>query len=48
MTYDFTSFSTVFQLYQDDGGEIMKGCVQGNGQKDFRLKRGSNPGPLGQ
>ena len=25
---DFTSFSTVFQSYQDDGRVIMKGCVQ--------------------
>ena len=29
MTCDFTSFSTVFQSYQDDGKLIMKGCVQG-------------------
>ena len=28
MTCDFTSFSTVFQSYQDDGRIIMKGCVQ--------------------
>ena len=28
MTCDFTSFSTVFQLNQDDGRLIMKGCVQ--------------------
>ena len=28
MTYDFMSFSTVFQSYQDDGRLIMKGCVQ--------------------
>ena len=28
MTCDFTSFSTVFQSYQDDGQMIMKGCVQ--------------------
>ena len=27
-TCDFTSFSTVFQSYQDDGRMIMKGCVQ--------------------
>ena len=27
MMWDFTSFSTVFQLYQDDGRLIMKGCV---------------------
>ena len=30
MTCDFTSFSTVFQLYEDDGRMIMKGCVQWN------------------
>ena len=30
MTRNFTSFSTVFQLYQDDGRLIMKGCVQWN------------------
>ena len=30
MTCDFTSFSTVFQVYQDDGQMIMKGCVQWN------------------
>ena len=28
MTCSFTSFSTVFQSYQDDGRLIMKGCVQ--------------------
>ena len=27
---DFTSFSTVFQSYQDDERLIMKGCVQWN------------------
>ena len=30
MTCNFTSFSTVFQSYQDDGWVIMKGCVQWN------------------
>ena len=38
MTCDFTSFSEVFQLYQDDGRLIMKDCVQWNyvyGGKDF-------------
>ena len=29
MICNFTSFSTVFQSYQDDG-QIMKGCVQWN------------------
>ena len=28
MTCDFTSFSKVFQSYQDDRQMIMKGCVQ--------------------
>ena len=38
MTCDFTSFSSVFQSYQDDGQMIMKGCVQWNpvyGWEDF-------------
>ena len=30
MTCEFTSFSTVFQSYQDDEWMIMKGCVQWN------------------
>ena len=30
MICDFTSFSTVFQSYQDDGRMIMKDCVQWN------------------
>ena len=30
ITCDFTSFSTVFQSYQDDGRMIIKGCVQWN------------------
>ena len=30
MTCDFTSFSTVFQSYQDNGRMIMKDCVQWN------------------
>ena len=29
-TWDFTSFSTVFQSYQHDGWLIMKGCLQCN------------------
>ena len=28
MICNFRSFSTVFQLYQDNGWMIMKGCVQ--------------------
>ena len=47
--WDFTSFSTVFQSYQDNGWMIMKGCVQWNlifSQKDFRLKLGLNMGLL--
>ena len=42
---------TVFQLYQDDGIEIMKGCVQWNpviGWKDPRLQWVSNLGLLEQ
>ena len=39
MTCDFTSFSTVFQSYQDNGRLIiMKGCLQWNsiyGREDF-------------
>ena len=38
MTCDFTSFSTIFQSYQDDVRMIMKGCVQWNsvyGWEDF-------------
>ena len=48
---DFTSFSTVFQLYQDDYWVIMKDCVQWNlvySWEDSRLERGSNPGRLDQ
>ena len=28
VTCDFTSFSTIFQSYQDDGRMIRKGCMQ--------------------
>ena len=28
MTCEFTSFSTVFRSYQDDGRLMIKGCVQ--------------------
>ena len=34
MTCDFTSFSTLFQLYQDDRQMIIKGCVQWNSVYD--------------
>ena len=40
MPCDFTSFSTVFQSYQDKGRIIMKGCVQWNpvyGLEEFAL-----------
>ena len=51
MICNFTSFSTVFQVYQDDDRMIMKGYVQLNpvySRGDSRLERGSNPGPLDQ
>ena len=41
MTCDFTSFSRVFQSYQDDERLLMKGCVQWNpgyGWEDFALR----------
>ena len=50
MNYDFTSFSTGFQSYQDVE-LIMKGCMRWNLVYDFRdprLKRVSDPGPLDQ
>ena len=40
MTRDFTSFSTVFQSYLDDGQMIMKSCMQGN---PFTVKKFSPP-----
>ena len=49
MTCDFTSFSIVFQSYQDNGRVIKAEC---NGTrlrlKRFHLQPGSNPGPLDQ
>ena len=42
----FTSFSTVFQSYQDNGRVKMEGCVQWNpvcDLKDSRLEWVSNP-----
>ena len=47
----FTSFSTPFHSYQDNGCVIMEGCLQWNpvySWKDPHLKRGSNPEPLDQ
>ena len=44
--FNFTSFSTVFQSYQDDERVTMKGCERR--LISSRLKRGSNPGPLDQ
>ena len=39
MICDFTSFSTLFQSYQDDGRIIIKGCVQWNPVYDYgRIK----------
>ena len=46
MIWNFTSFSTVFQSYQDDERLIMKGCVQW--LRRFRLERGPNSRPLDQ
>ena len=51
ITCDFTSFSAVFQSYQDNGKVIMKGCVQLNpvySGKEFCIQRESNPGLLDQ
>ena len=50
MTCDFTSFSTVFQSYQDNRQMIMKICVQWIPVElgRVRLERGTNPGPLDQ
>ena len=42
MTCGFTSFSTVFQSYQDNGRVIIKGCMQWNPvyeRKDFCFRR---------
>ena len=50
MTCDFTSFSTVFQSYQDDGQMIMKGCVQWNpfAVEKISPRSGIEPRPLDQ
>ena len=47
MTCDFTSFSTVFKSYQDDGWMIMKTMCNGTPftiEKDPCRKRDSNLG----
>ena len=53
MTWNFTSFSVVLQLYQDTGKVIMimKGCVEWNlvyDRKDIHLRWGLNQGSLDQ
>ena len=47
MICDFTSFSTLFQSYQENGRMIVKDCVQWNPirLKRFRLKRDSDLRP---
>ena len=46
---DFTSFSTMFQLYEADGSGIIKSCMQWNpfyGREEFRLQLVPNTGLL--
>ena len=43
MTCDFTSFSTVLQLYKDGDTEKLCAMELVNGRKDSSLKQGSNP-----
>ena len=46
---DFTSLSTVFQSYRDDGRANMKGSVQWSAvyvREESLLKRDSNPRPV--
>ena len=47
---DFTSFSTVFQSYQDHRRMIMKGCVQWNPFTVEKIspRAGIESGPLDQ
>ena len=48
MNCEFKSFSIVFQLNQDDGRLIMKGCMQWNsvyGREDFPLSRDQTRSP---
>ena len=39
MTWVFTSFSIVFQSYQDDAGVVMKGCEQWNGSTLYMIEK---------
>ena len=50
MNCDFTSFSTVFQSYQDDARLIVKGCVQWNSLYVEKIlpRVGIELGPLDQ
>ena len=48
MNFNFASFSTAFQSYQDDERVIMKGWVLWNpvyDKEDLRLRRSSNLDP---
>ena len=48
MACDFTSFSTVFQSYEDNERLIMKGCVQCNSIQGLEVlpQAGIELGPL--
>ena len=48
MTCDFTSFSIVFQSYQDNERLIMKGCVQWSSVVKISPRAGIELGPLDQ
>ena len=50
MICDFTSFSTAFQSYQDNGRLIMKGCVPSAplSVEKIMLQAGIKLGPLDQ
>ena len=44
LTYDFTSFSTVLQSYQEVGRVIIKGCVQWNPFAIIKIPASLEPG----
>ena len=48
MNCDFTSFSTVFQSYQDDDSESLCAMELRSRLGSFRLERDSYSGPLDQ